>query len=502
MSDNPDGTPNPLNPTPVDEKAPETGDTKPSEEQAPAEEPVVVEDSKPEEEIKAEEKTADAEPEKDAKAESAQPMPEPIEAEATPEPIKVNETKEQILSSEPELKGSIVEPANKSNKGWLVALIVLLVAAVIGGVVAAIVLLHPFGNGGGSGGGDSSDVVSAFKRLFSADGPENIAFTGDILFTVNDVESELGISSVAATVEGGINTKTYDEYFNAGVSAESFDGRNASLALSQMYTSKGDMYLKLSDISFDTLQEGASSNSLQDTEVDCTTGNTDSCTDPSVISPSQYTTTTAFDVIATYLGYFKYIEGDWIHMSTSSVNTLGDDSYTTTSSQCLMTTLKDATKYTEELRTLYSNNTFISFAADTTGIKTKNSTLYKMNLDEDKLVAFINSLGDSTIISDFAKCMGTTVGSTTVNRDMLSTLLAYWPDIYVEASNGNITRLLVKDKVISNAVELFEVEADFTLKYPEKTVINEPTQYVEIENVVTKIYSAIYNDMMKQYKNQ
>ncbi len=500
MSENPDGTPNPLNPTPTDEKAPEAGDTNSSEQLEPTEESLEEEKPETKAEAEPEEKPAEAvEAEKESSKDSAQPMPEPIEAEEKPEPIKVDEAKEQILSSEPELKGSVVEPANKSKKGWLIALIALLAAGLIGGGAAAIVLLNPFG--GGNGGGGNNDVNEAFLKLFSQEGRENVALSGDVTVSSSDRSTSYGILSAKMTLDGGVNVKTLEEYATVDVSAKGYDGSSASLTIDQIHTAKGDNFVKFSNIKAETATVTAGEDYYTITdgydEDDCVTaGDSDSCTDPYVDSPSN-TSYSIFTYILSYLDVFKGLEGKWLIMSQSDLSAYSQTTVTTTS-QCMADAMKDATKYSEAVKGIYKNNSFVKFTADTTGLTTKGGTLYKMTIDSDKLADFVNALAKDETVSALAECMGatTSASSVSVDKESLSKMLDMLPDFYVEVKDSEITRFLVKAYGISG----FDVEADFAISYPEKTVINEPSDYTDFQTAITNAYTIYYTNLMGKYK--
>ena len=128
MNENPEGTPNPLNPAPADEAKTDTAPVEPAPAEAPAEAPAPV-------------------------------------------------------SEEP--AGTVVEPVKKKKTG-LIVLIVILVLAIIGGAVAAILILNPFGNGngGGSGGGDKDAVSKAIVKLLSStEGPKKLGTKGTVEVT-------------------------------------------------------------------------------------------------------------------------------------------------------------------------------------------------------------------------------------------------------------------------------------------------------------------------------
>lgn len=163
MNENPEGTPNPLNPAPADEAKTDTAPVEPAPAEAPAEAPAPV-----------------------------------AEAPADNAPAPVSE----------EPAGTVVEPVKKKKTG-LIVLIVILVLAIIGGAVAAILILNPFGNGngGGSGGGDKDAVSKAIVKLFSStEGPKKLGTKGTIEVTAGS--ASIPFKAIDATIDAGYDVET------------------------------------------------------------------------------------------------------------------------------------------------------------------------------------------------------------------------------------------------------------------------------------------------------
>jgi hypothetical protein len=193
MNENPEGTPNPLNPAPADEAKTDTAPVEP----APAE----------------------------ARAEAPAPAAE------APAPV----------SEEP--AGTVVEPVKKKKTG-LIVLIVILVLAIIGGVVAAILILNPFGNGngGGSGGGDKDAVSKAIVKLLSStEGPKKLGTKGTVEVTAGS--ASIPFKTIDATIDAGYDVETGKSSGDVtlGVAFSSTD--ETTIKLSEMLVDK-KLYLK------------------------------------------------------------------------------------------------------------------------------------------------------------------------------------------------------------------------------------------------------------------
>ena len=193
MNENPEGTPNPLNPAPADEAKTDTAPVEP----APAE----------------------------ARAEAPAPAAE------APAPV----------SEEP--AGTVVEPVRKKKTG-LIVLIVILVLAIIGGAVAAILILNPFGNGngGGNGGGDKDAVSKAIVKLLSStEGPKKLGTKGTVEVTAGS--ASIPFKTIDATIDAGYDVETGKSSGDVtlGVAFSSTD--ETTIKLSEMLVDK-KLYLK------------------------------------------------------------------------------------------------------------------------------------------------------------------------------------------------------------------------------------------------------------------
>ena len=193
MNENPEGTPNPLNPAPADEAKTDTAPVEP----APAE----------------------------ARAEAPAPAAE------APAPV----------SEEP--AGTVVEPVRKKKTG-LIVLIVILALAIIGGAVAAILILNPFGNGngGGNGGGDKDAVSKAIVKLLSStEGPKKLGTKGTIEVTAGS--ASIPFKTIDATIDAGYDVETGKSSGDVtlGVAFSSTD--ETTIKVSEMLVDK-KLYLK------------------------------------------------------------------------------------------------------------------------------------------------------------------------------------------------------------------------------------------------------------------
>lgn len=196
MNENPEGTPNPLNPAPADEAKTDTAPVEPAPAEARAEAPAPV---------------------AEAHAEASAPV-----------------------SEEP--AGTVVEPVKKKKTG-LIVLIVILVLAIIGGAVAAILILNPFGNGNGGGNGGDKDAVSKaiVKLLSSTEGPKKLGTKGTVEVTAGS--ASIPFKTIDATIDAGYDVETGKSSGDVtlGVAFSSTD--EITVKISEMLVNK-KLYLK------------------------------------------------------------------------------------------------------------------------------------------------------------------------------------------------------------------------------------------------------------------
>ena len=184
MNENPDGTPNPLNPNPA--ATPESSVAKP-ETAAPAVETVVV------------------------------------ESESVVTPV---EDAVVAVPSEP-------APAKKSKKAPFIITAIILLLVAVGCGVAALFILKPL---------HKDAVPAAIAKLFN-DRPDYVLAKGTI--SVKQEDASLDMETVFIT---GIDNKNHQNYVNATIDATLGDEKDIELDVDEVHTSAGNLYLKVSGI--------------------------------------------------------------------------------------------------------------------------------------------------------------------------------------------------------------------------------------------------------------
>ena len=427
MSDNPEGTPNPLNPSPT-----EPVDSKPDTPEKPAE----------------------------VKDEPAGDTPEKADES------KQTTTTPDVIASEP--AGSIVEPARKkSKKGLIICLVILLLALIGGGVAAAIIFLGP--NGGGGGGQPEGDAVSkAITKIMKGEGAKNPAASGTL--EVKATGSKMPFSKLSATFEGAFNSDTKESNGEAKITVDFGGGSDLVFSLKDVYDKNDNLFLKITSDSSDFKTTAST------TVVDCAGAEDyDNC-GAETLDPSS--------MISSVLAM---ISDKWIRFSASDISSTMIPTTGTTAElgQCIVNAVKDTSSVNVNLVSLYEANPFITSSTSNMKITKKNNALFKLGLDSDKLASFINSLTEKTDTSALKKCGVVKVSE--VKAEDLETFFSYLPVVYVEINGDyNFTRLYVAFDSDDLGID---ATLDTDLSYGGEVKVETPTEYIDFSKLFTNMYS-------------
>lgn len=436
MNENPEGTPNPLNPNP----GPAPAGTGP----APAAPAAPV-------------------------APASQPTPPVATPSVAAEPVA---TPVAEPTAEPEPKGSVVEPKNKPKTGLIVA-IILLVCAVIGGIVAAILILKPFSNSG-------DDVPMAIQKLFEGNGPARVSMDGSIVATSNNSDGKVKVE-----FKSGIDTVSTENYANIAVTFVSPDDDEFSLSADEVYTSDGNLYLRVSNVE-DLVDYLITANT---TQVDCF-GDDFDCGDDYVQPQDSYS-------MPSYLSdIVEIVDNEWIRISSKDFDSLVDMAGSNADStvQCFIDVAEDADQYKNDFAEFYKENSFINYSTENIKIQQKKSQPYLISFDDEKLAGFLNSVSSSKLVEDLAACGGSSVTSEEISAEDVSEMLEEFPELYVEIdADHNFTRLY-----ISIEDEDSTLTADFSFDYPTSVTVDEPDEYTDINDVLTEVMKLLYGQTTPQ----
>ena len=454
MNENPEGTPNPLNPNPG--PAPAGAGPAPAAPAAPV--------------APAPQPTPPVAAQPAAAAPVAAPVAEPI--------------------TEPEPKGSVVEPKNKPKTGLIVT-IILLVCAVIGGIVAAILILKPFGNNGDA-------VTMALQKLFEDTRPAKVSADGSIIATLKDSDGKIKID-----FKSGVDTVSKENYANIAVTLVSPDDDEFSFGADEVYTKDGDLYLRVSNIEefMDYLMTAntAQTNCYGDDDFNC--GYLDGgCTKDefgNINCEDIYTQPQSFSSMPSYLSdIIEMVDDEWVRISSSEFGDLTKmlNSNTDNTTQCVIDVAKKADKYEDDFAGFYEDNPFIESTTENVKIERKKSQPYLISFDNEKLAGFLNSAVASDFVKDLAECSGSSVPSEEISAEDLDEMAKNFPELYVEIDNDyNFTRVYLKSDGEDTTITI-----DFSFDYPTSIKVEEPEEYTDINDVITEVMKLLYGQTTSQ----
>ena len=504
MNENPEGTPNPLNPAagtgldfveteqtsevmaepevpavPEEPKAPET----PAEPEAPAElgkvEPAsfteaatsITVEATPEA-PKTPEVPVDNEPLEFAKPAEApeapiDPVMQPVSQnnfdtlgmndtanEAPVEEIKEESfTRAEVVpvntapvSETPELvaKDSIVEPAKGGSKKkvLIIGAIVLLIIAIICGAAAVAIMMA---------GNNSGDRVSkAIEKLVNGQMPSIISAQGTInsFSDVDDAE----ISSYNIDFNGTFDTAYNTNTISAKVNAELSSGDKVVIGVDELENKDGEVFFKIRGL--DTLANNP--------------------------------------LVSAFSGVVEAIDDEWILVTGDFADNMEGLEIFDNSSTCLINALGTLPKYSKDIAKKYEANQFINYSTDKLEISKKKNPLYKLTIDSNKLTAFINSLSNNGFINELNACADSTATNEDVAITMIEKIFENFPTVYVEIDdNYNFTRVYFK-VATGDETSAMTTTADLALSYPAKLEVVAPDEYMDMTTLVnTLVYNVL-----------
>lgn len=466
MNENPGGTPNPLNPNVGPVPTPEPLSANPAEPvAAPVASPAVSPTPNP--------------------APQTSPETAPtLETEAPVNPI-VAAAEQETPTEEP--KGSVVEKPKKKKTGLIIGIIVLLIALIGGGVAAAFML-------GLFNGGDP--VAAAVAKMTGSERPENVSVNGSI--TILPEDTTAGVSKVVIDLKTSAQTSTMINSTTATLTATTTAGE-VEVSLGEVYAANGDLYFNVSGISEainllsnplpteeidyellddeDMLDADALDAESDELATNCaaTDGIETDCLEPVEVSP----------LAGIVAGIFSAVDGEWIRISTDSLEDLSSDFAIDESAQCLIEAANDASKNGNSIVEIYNKNAFISGTSENVSVAKKNDPIYKVVFDTEKMTSFFDAVDSANIYGD-SSCFGTS--GEISSKDIVEKIKSL-PTIYVEVnSDSQFTRLYM-----SGSSDGGTIVADLSLAYPTNINVSEPEEYIEFEDVLTGIFMSMFD---------
>ncbi len=355
--------------------------------------------------------------------EAAAPAPAPAPAEVAPAPAPV--APEPVAPAEPAapVAAAPVAPAPKKKKTGIIIGVILGIIA-LGCGVAALLFFFVFNK-------TTDPATDAMVKLLNGDN-RNIAIAGTFEYGESAMPLSIGYNAQFDTVaKAGVVTATI---------SGTTEGMTMNIDVEARATGDEKAYLKFSGI------KNMFTDALKQSGIDCDTVD---CTTYIEMIASTGDTTGSLGMLTSLFA----LDGKWILL----------DGVDLTSSFSLPTGMKldDISSHKNEIVDTYKKYPFIKSSTENLKISKKNDTLYKLDIDFDKLASFTNEVASKN------------GDSTTVTADELKATISNADDIYAEIDNNkNFTRFYMGGQ-------------DLAITYPSSVSVSAPDTYTTSEELMT-----------------
>lgn len=342
-------------------------------------------------------------------------------------------------------------PTNQKKKAIITGAIIACVVALVGITVAVVLAISS----------KKPDPLNmAFQKLFERGEVRNIKAEGDIDYTITDPTSSvtainLGIDArfIGASSTGNIMI-TSEIRLNGGQTLNpSFEV--ISTEGEDIYYKPGGLALALATLAGDYYESIPKNHPI--------------------------------------LTLINKIDNQWLATSSDEMKELlgsgegGTGQIDEKSIVCVENLTADLGQNTYRLIDLYKKHPFIGATQKGLAISQKSNPLYRITIDKNNLIAFLEEFKNTEPMANFLKCTG--ARQFPINSEIVDTALSILPDFYLEISDSyDITRTYF-DFALDSAN--FELVADFDFSYPDVINIAEPTEYINLNEVYEEFMSGM-----------
>ena len=361
-------------------------------------------------------------------------------------------------------KNSIVRNHKDSKRSrkkvLIVSAVTLIMIAVICGIMAAVFFAF---------GGGTDRVSAAINRILDGNTSSIVNANGTITIETDSVDTDKNcvgilpcspsIASVTIDLNSTVDFKSGMAKNSARILPEYTDGSSFELDVDEMTTQGGDTYFKVSN-----LANAVSENSS----------------------------------LASMTALAQLIDGQWI----SIPNTTSGDDFTDSldsvnvldnTSTCLTNVMMSLPTYGKDLVNKYRNNQFVKYSTNNLNIARKRDTLYRLEFDDEKLAAFINSLSNTGFANALGACVGNTATNNRISATDIAEIFEGYPTLYVEINkNNDFTRVYFEAEMGGG---MTTATADLDLSYPSKLEITPPDNYLDLNTLVEQILTTVMDNI-------
>ena len=393
------------------------------------------------------------------------PVPEPVAPTPEPQPV--------VMPTQPE--------APKKKTGLIVAIIALVVT-VIACAGVAIWALNPFGKG------TDDRVPKALAGLFAEGAPTNVAMDGVVSLYSNPDKVVSPILGVTIDFNTELNTVSSANNTKAKITVIFADESELSFNADEIHTEDGNLYLKLSGIPEAIEKYRKENPSLIE---DCATEDED-C----MIEGDEEATIETYFTMLESLGILDVIDNEWIYIPSTSFSNVTELAELDAPTQCLIDAFGTVGEYTDDVASSYTDNPFITYSTENLTLEKKKNNLYRIGVDTDKFTGFVNAMSNSGFVNELNACMSEVAVNDDVETEDLVGVIEALPVIYVEVDENNkFTRIYLK---ADNSDETMTATADIDLSYPDTITVSEPSEYIDLSQVLSGVLNYFYEGIIPE----
>lgn len=393
-----------------------------------------------------------------ASPEPNNPAPAAPSAEPAPAPAPVPATKPAVGTPDPMARpmeqAPVAEPIAepKKKKTGLIVGIIIAAVLLIGGIVAAVLLLV----------GKSGDPVSAaMEKIMSGNIPQYTTVNGSIDVAIGS--SELPISGLKIALDSNSATNSLINTTTANVTASLTNGTDIEIELSEIYATNGDLYIKVDKLA----------DAINDATASLYEG-----VDEDMIA----------EALSSVNNIVKMVDGKWLKISVDELTQMTSGAATDSSTKCLTDLVSGINNNNNALAEAYRKSPFVSSTTEGVSVASKNSTVYKVVLDQTAFTTFTNDAANSSLFQELYECTGTTKQE--VTEEDVAELFSQLPTLYVEIDGeNNFSRLFFTGDVGDDVA----LTVDLGMTYPATINVAEPTESEPLMTVIQKIMTRVYS---------
>lgn len=393
------------------------------------------------------------------------------------QPVQPSGPVDEQMNSMPEPMAEPVAAPKKKKTGLIVAVLICLLIAVGCGVAAVLLMLNKNNN---------DPVAAAMNKLMSGQTPTNIVVNGDINILNDDVASPF--SEVQIGLDAKLVANSSINAIDASVTLTPSQGeQDLTFSVNEIYAESGDVFIKLDGLS-DSLNgmmnignENQADAELVPEVVETNDDGSLICDDDASCETTGTLDDSGFVFFSAIMDTVESIEGSWIRLSTTELESMTDAFSSEGPLSCLVDLVNDIDTSSNSAAELYSKNPFVTSSTENMTVISRRDPIYKLGIDSEKFTNYIESIQNTTILDNLYSCYGWD-GNVNINTDDVLEVVENLPDIYVEINSDNdFTRLYVKNDNIT---------IDLAFSYPANINISEPLEYQDLSEILQAAWSS------------